>query len=266
MKESTNARTQIWNSGGGVQSTAIAALIFSGALAPPDLAVIADTGREKSTTWDYLEKWVIPALQAVGVTLHRVSKEKYATKDLYGGKDGDTLLIPAFTTQGGEVGKFSNYCSAEWKREVIRRWAVREHRVKLATNWIGYSVDEIGRAAKAQASKKNQGKWQTRFPLIELGMNRGDCVALVKKVGWGDPPRSSCWNCPNMHMAEWRQVKEDPRDWPKVITFDRELRRRDPHIWLTDQAVPIELAKFDDANEVLFGRDDGSCDSGFCFV
>jgi len=38
-------RTQVWASGGGVQSTAIAALIVLGRLPKPDLAVIADTGR-----------------------------------------------------------------------------------------------------------------------------------------------------------------------------------------------------------------------------
>lgn len=259
-------RTQIWNNGGGMQSAAIAALIVTGKLPLPDIAVIADTGRERSSTWDYLNTVTGPALEAVGVTVHRVAKERYATKDLYGGKDGQTLLIPAFTTQGGSVGKLSGYCSGEWKRDVIRRFVTKEHNVKAATNWIGYSLDELGRALKAQNSTKNGGKWLTNFPLIELGMNRGDCVALVQRMGWPLPPRSSCWMCPNMLMQEWRQVKEDPRDWPKVIQFDRQVRDSDPHAWLTDQALPIELTDFDDANEVLFGRDRGTCHSGLCFV
>jgi enterochelin esterase-like enzyme len=42
-------RTQLWASGGGVQSAAIAALIVQGKLRP-DLAVIVDTEREQSTT------------------------------------------------------------------------------------------------------------------------------------------------------------------------------------------------------------------------
>lgn len=43
-------RTQLWASGGGVQSAAIAALIVQGYIRP-DLAVIVDTEREQSTTW-----------------------------------------------------------------------------------------------------------------------------------------------------------------------------------------------------------------------
>ena len=58
-----------------------------------------------------------------------------------------------------------------------------------------------------------------------------------------------------MHMDEWRDVMADERDRPKVIKFDRELRKRDPHAWLTDEAVPIDQANFDDSNEVLFGRE-----------
>lgn len=55
-------RTVIWNSGGGTQSAAIAALIVTGKLPKPDLAVIADTGRERSSTWDYLDRHIAPAL------------------------------------------------------------------------------------------------------------------------------------------------------------------------------------------------------------
>ncbi|WP_259474093.1 hypothetical protein, partial [Pseudomonas syringae] len=47
-------RTQIWSSGGGTQSSAIAALICQGELSP-DLSIIVDTEREMSTTWDYMD-------------------------------------------------------------------------------------------------------------------------------------------------------------------------------------------------------------------
>lgn len=259
-------RTVIWNNGGGTQSAAIAALIVAGKLPKPDLAVIADTGRERSSTWDYMERHIIPALASVGVTMHRASKDKYATKDLFGGKDGKTLLIPAYTSAGGDVGKLSAFCSSEWKRAVVQRWAREEHGVSAATSWIGYSSDELGRALKAQQSEKAQGKWQLDFPLLRLGMNRGNCAHLALEMFGEQPPRSSCWMCSNMHMREWREVMADPRDRVQVIRFDRELRQRDPHAWLTEQCVPIEEADFSEANEVLFGRDAGGCDSGMCFV
>ncbi|TEF41850.1 hypothetical protein, partial [Pseudomonas aeruginosa] len=87
-------RTQIWSSGGGTQSSAIAALICQGELTP-DLSIIVDTEREMSTTWEYLDRWVLPALDAAGVKLNRVAKSSYATVDLM---RNDDVLIPAFTT------------------------------------------------------------------------------------------------------------------------------------------------------------------------
>ncbi|WP_020201359.1 hypothetical protein [Cupriavidus sp. WS] len=249
-------RTQLWASGGGVQSAAIAALIVMGELRP-DLAVIVDTGREQSTTWSYMDAVIAPALSAVGVTLHRIYKSQFEERDLYGGVDNSTLLLPAFSTRSGEVGKLSSWCSSYWKREVIKRWANRHH-VELVDTWLGISVDEIGRVQKPRSHK-----WRTRYPLIERGMNRGDCVALVKRMGWPDPPRSSCYMCPNHTAQEWRDIRDNkPADWQAAIAFERDLHRRDPHAFLHHDCVPLDQADLDERNGVLFAH----CDSGMCIV
>lgn len=250
-------RTQIWSSGGGVQSTALAVLIVEGKLPAPDLAVIADTEREMSTTWDYLNRVTLPALAAVGVVLHRVKKSDYATVDLWGGKDGNSLLIPAYTTKEGDVGKMPGFCSNEWKLRVIQRWATREHGVKAATMWMGISTDEMKRATPGK------GKWEKRYPLIELGLNRGECVGIVKRAGWPEAPRSSCWMCPQHREGEWQwQQEKAPRDLVKAIHFEREIQKRDPHAWLHQDCKPLDQVKFDEKNEVLFQH----CDTGVCFV
>lgn len=59
-------RTEIWSNGGGVQSAAIAALIYMGEIRP-DLAIIVDTEREMQTTWKYFDEVTKPALESVGV-------------------------------------------------------------------------------------------------------------------------------------------------------------------------------------------------------
>lgn len=248
-------KVQIWSSGGGVQSAAIAALIVQGRIAPPDMAVIVDTEREKSSTWKYMDDVITPALTTVGVTLHRILKSEYEKTDLYGGADKETLLIPAFTTAGGDVGKLPTYCSAYWKREVVKRWA-RAQGVKSAVQWLGISVDE-----KHRAKRSKNARWKNRYPLIELRLNRGECIALVKRMGWPTPPKSSCWMCPNQTAEEWRDTRSGP-DWQKVIFFDREMRKRDSEAFLHHDAVPIEQADMDDKNGILFRH----CDSGMCFV
>lgn len=250
-------RTQIWSSGGGTQSTAIAAMIVQGILPKPDLAVIADTGREASETWDYMERYTLPALEDVGVTLHRVSKSQYATVDLYGGKEKADLLIPAFTTEKGKVGKMPGFCSNEWKLRVVKRWATDRH-VKSADLWMGITIDEIHRARFHQT-----GKWQNSYPLIERRMTRGDCIKAAERMGWPTPPRSSCWMCPNHTNSEWRHLRDNhPGDFQRAMKFERYIRSKDPDMWLHSDAKPLDEIDFD-RSEDLFDR---PCDSGACFV
>jgi len=238
-----------------VQSSAIAALIVKGELMP-DLAIIVDTEREASTTWDYMNKWVKPALESAGCELHRVRKSKYATVDLFGGKSDD-ILIPAFTDQSGEIGKLRTWCSNEWKVRVIRRWAT-EQGVKSANSWIGFTIDELRRVTQPL------GKWENRYPLIERRMSRGDCIALVESMGWPTPPRSSCWMCPNHTNREWQELKgNNPKDFERAVKLEKYLRKKDDAIYLTGQGVTLDEAVFDGGQEDLFT---GRCDSGMCFV
>jgi hypothetical protein len=247
------AVASLWSSGGGTQSCAIAALIVEGVLPTPSLAAIADTHYEQSTTWDFLERVVQPRMP---FEIVRVPAKDYATVGLYGGKDKDTLLIPAFTNQSGEPGKLPAFCSNEWKRRVIERWA-RKKGANGGEFWIGFSTDELERV-----KPKKPGKWSERYPLIELRMNRGDCIAAVLRVFGELPPRSSCWMCPNHTQAEWQEIKSRPGDWNRAVKFDRAIRERDPHAFLHSDFVPLEQADLDDRNESLFRR----CDSGMCFV
>jgi hypothetical protein len=250
-------RTQVWASGGGTQSAAIAALIVMGKVSAPDLAVIADTGYEQSTTWQYMNEVTAPALAAVGVIVHRVAAKDFATVGLYGGKGGDTLLIPAFTDQSGDIGKLPGYCSNEWKQRVVRRWAT-ERGVESADMWLGISIDEM------QRLNAGSGKWRNRHILVEQRMNRWECERLVLSLGWPKPPRSSCWMCPNHTQEEWRDIRDNkPHDWQAAIRFDKAIRRRDPNAFLHSDCVPLGDADLDDKNGVLFGH---NCASGHCFV
>ena len=247
-------RTEIWSSGGGVQSSAIAALICQGELTP-DLSIIVDTGRELSTTWEYLDKWVLPELEKAGVELHRVEKSKYATVDLYSIKN-KSLIIPAFTTESGGIGKFPTYCSNEWKQRVMRRWAT-ERGVISANVWIGFTIDELNRVTQPI------GKWEQRYPLIERKMTRGDCIGLVKRMGWPTPPRSSCWMCPNKPKHEWLWQRDNaPEDHKLAIEFEIEMQKEDSAVWLTNSGKPLSESEFDEGDDLFTGR----CDSGMCFV
>jgi hypothetical protein len=252
--------TTVWSCGGGTQSAAIAALIVQGKLPKPDLAVMVDTEREKSATWEYADAVLTPNLREVGVTLHRVKKSEFATVDLFSAK-GD-LLLPVFTSQSGATGKLPTDCSNEWKARVVQRW-LRAQGVQQAEQWIGISVDEMRRMRFS-----GLGWLRNRYPLIEpefgLTYRRADCVAAVERLGWPTPPRSACWMCPNMGDHEWREMKEHhPQDFAQAVQFEREIRETDPHFWLHESAVPLDQVDFTSQGGLF---DDRACASGMCFV
>lgn len=250
-------QVSIWSNGGGMQSSAIAGLIVLGKLPKPDLCVIADTGREHSATWAYLDAVTGPALAAVGVTVHRVRKEDFATVDIYGGASRSSLLIPAFIRREGAPAKLPGFCSNEWKRRVIQRWA-RARGVSSAALWIGISTDEIHRAYT------KFGKWTNEYPLIDLGMSRADCQALISRMGWPEPPRSACWMCPNHRREDWLRLQRDwPQDWAAAVAFEREIQGNNQAVYLAKECVPLSDLEGVPVEPDLF---DDTCTSGMCFV
>lgn len=256
----TDSRAEVFSSGGGTQSACIAAMICSGDLPKPDYAVIADTGYEASSTWRYMDDIVRPALKSVGVDLVRIPSKKYATVGLYGGKDKETLLIPAFTTQSGDVGKMPNLCSGEWKTRVVQRW-LREQGVKRANIWIGYSIDEKHRI------RVKTGAWTHSWPLIEKKLRRQDSINYVQRMGWPEPPRSACWMCPNMGLIERKHQKEnEPEDFSAACDFEGAIQRRDEDVWLTGMAIPLKDIDFDNLNEGQMDMIGSHCPNTGCFT
>lgn len=192
------------------------------------------------------------------MTLHRIAARDFATVDLWGGAAGDTLLIPAFTNKSGEIGKLASYCSNEWKRRVVQRWATRQG-VKAADVWLGISTDELDRV-----QVKRGGKWGNRYVLAELRLARWECQQIIAAMGWPEAPRSSCWMCPNHTQSEWRDIRDNkPADWAAAVRFDREIRKRDPNAFVHSDCVPLDKADLDERNGVLFGH---GCTSGHCFT
>lgn len=258
---------QVFSSGGGTQSTAISALIVQGRLPKPDFVVIADTGREMPTTWEYLESVTKPELLKVGVLVHKVGQEfcSDAAKDYFSTSDKGTLLVPAYSDKGGIPSKLPVMCSNEWKVRVIDRWLSRRYGITRSKycKWIGFSFDETNRIHKMMQGELFS-KGLIRFPLVQdVPTRRHEAIRIVEKMGWPKPPRSRCWMCPNQSDLEWSEVKSDyPELFCAAISLDERIRERDPNAYLHSTIKPLkeaDLSKPDD----LFS---GSCPSGECFL
>lgn len=240
----------------------MAALIIQGVLNRPDFIVIADTGREKPTTWDYLDSVVRPALKAVGLEVHRIGLEFAFPSERELFSPTGKVLIPAFTNSNG-AGKLSNFCTNAWKVHVISNWFRKVHQIREFRRWIGFSLNEDARWSKMMKTDDYKAGL-IRFPLVELRYRRQDAINAVHQMGWPTPPRSRCWMCPNQSDYEWAEVQRDhPKLFDDAMALDESIRERDPHAFLHSTIQPLRQADLTQQDDLFSGS---TCPSGECFL
>jgi len=229
--------TTVWSCGGGVQSTAIAVLICQGKLPKPDYAIMTDCGWEKSATWEYVYGVIIPKLRSIDLNLHIIKTIDYSHNDLFD-KSGH-LVLPAYKYINGKAVRFNTHCNDAWKVKPAKRW-IREQGIQRCENWLGISVNEFKRV------KESNHKWFIkRYPLIEMGLTREDCLFLIGKSGWPKPPRTSCYICPQQDDATWLSIKlKYPDDWIRAIEVEQQIHIKDPEIFLHRSLKPLDQVVF----------------------
>jgi hypothetical protein len=139
---------------------------------------------------------------------------------------GRFVSAPWFTENGGMVRR---QCTKEFKVEPLEKkqrqmlgYAPRKRIPPgSAEVWIGISTDE------AMRMKPAQNAWQVnRWPLIEAGISRRQCLKWLVAHGWF-PPKSSCLGCPYHSDEQWRAIRAIPDEWADVVAIDRSLREGD---------------------------------------
>jgi len=89
----------------------------------------------------------------------------------------------------------------------------------LVTQYMGISYDESLRM------KPSRDKWiEHKWPLVDMGMRRLDCLRWMEKCGYPKPSRSACTFCPYHSDEEWRSLKERPADWASAVEIDELIR------------------------------------------
>lgn len=234
IKERQERKTfTVWSCGGGVQSTAIAALIYTGKIAKPDYAVMVDTGFEKSDVMKYVRRIIAPQMAAVGVKFNIIKTSDYHEQSII--DDNGYCIIPVFKKAKDGNQKLSTHCNDKWKVNVIRKWLL-ENGVEQYVSLIGISTDESHRQRKA-----HKKYYRNIYPLIELRMDRDDCIDYITKtVGWPEPPRSSCYICGQQADGEWwRMAVKSPDDFAKAVEVERQIQRTHQNIYLHRSCKPL---------------------------
>ena len=222
---------EIISYGGGVQTAALLVLTAQGKIDDPAThAVFSDTGSEFDATYKHIElmQRVFP-IQIVRSELGPLHEYVMSGK----------VVIPMFGNRGGMTYR---RCTDRWKIRIVRKW-LREQGAKSAVVQIGISIDESHRM------KDSPLKWvQNRYPLVDLGLSRQDCINIIGDAGLPIPPRSACWMCAFRKHSEWTLMK-DTDEFRKAVDLEKTIDGLFLHPSLVplDQAVGNQYSMFQDA-------------------
>ena len=125
-------------------------------------------------------------------------------------------------------------CTADYKVKVVEQTIRRDilglqPRKRIPkdvtfTQYMGFSFDEPGRAARAKGRFEQRG-WKVAFPLFEMQWKRFDCAHYLESRVPHYVPRSACVFCPYKSDREWQRLKEDdPEGWNRAVEVDEGIR------------------------------------------
>lgn len=206
--------------GAGVQSTTMALMAAHRELTPmPDAAIFADTGWEPKAVYDHLDWLCSP--NVLPFPVRRVS-DGNIREGIVGATNGKRWAsIPAFAGSG----MIRRQCTKEYKLVPLRREqrrmlgiaGKRSPKSPVMTVWIGISTDEIMRAKPPR-----EGWLEHKFPLIDLGMSRGGCLAWLARHDYPRPPKSACIGCPFRSDKSWRSLTAE--EFEDACEIDQAIR------------------------------------------
>ena len=230
--------------GGGVQTTALVALIAEGELKNVDLVIFSDTGGEKPETYWYIENYIKELLQGKVEFIMVKSELKSCQPDLYG-----------WLWRLGQIPPIhgKRLCSNKFKREAI----VAHLKGREYETMIGFSYDELNRAAKNP---------HNRHPLIDMKITAADCQQIISNHGLPVPLKSSCYYCPFQHPVEWNWLKTNHPDlFLKALELEAHYHERRPDMIGFGLVRGIPLRNFKKGIQPEMFADIGnSCWSGIC--
>lgn len=224
--------------GWGVQSYTLAMMAATTDLIKVDVAIHADTHQEKSSTYA-LRAEMQPYLERRGVRIVTVAAP-----------DTDFWRRPALCGIGtpplfslnpfGGRGQMHRSCTYRWKIAPIRRWLQSNRAGCQVVELLGISLDEALRMRPSDV-KYVKHSW----PLVEMRMNRQDCIKWLSDRGFPVPEKSSCVFCPYHDKASWSAMFSSAGcDWSKALEVDNAIRAaRPPYaLYLHQSRVPLSKA------------------------
>ena len=262
-------RLSVISLGGGVQSSVMALIASEGAFCPmPDCAIFADTHWEPPSIYAHLD-WLAGQLRFPLYVVNNGRSLREGVKALTnhsGNRNFVDLPVYLKGRNGQSDGMGRRQCTEHYKIAPVRR-KLREllglskrQRVPSRTTvelWLGISTDESIRM------RTSRDRWiRNRYPLIEAGMSRSDCLAWWKARYNRPLERSACIGCPYQSRHRWVETKGRwPELFAEAVEIDANLRGRlafakEPY--LHPLRIPLgQAVSLDESGLGIVGRSDG---------
>ena len=176
--------------GGGTNSTAMLIGMREQGL-KPDAIIFCDTKGEKPHTYKHIEvvsKWCI---ENGFPEIIKLTNEKASRK---GGLENMCLEAKSLPS----IAYGFKTCSLIFKKEPFDDW-IKAQGITKFERWIGIDAGEPNRA------KVFEG---TRYPLIEWGWGRKECVEAIARAKLPQPGKSACFFCPSSKQHEILELKK----------------------------------------------------------
>jgi len=206
--------TTVVSYGAGTNSTAMLVGLYERGECP-DLILFADTGGEKPETYKHLEavsKWCIyvgfPRIEIVRKEGNMETLEENCLR---------MSMLPS-------IAYGFKSCSGKYKIQPQEKWANNNEECmavwkdgRKVLKLIGYDADESHRA-KIPEDKK----YTYRYPLVEWGWGRDECVEAISRAGLSQPGKSACFFCPSSKPREIIALKRDHPDlFARAVAMER---------------------------------------------
>ncbi len=196
--------------GGGVNSTALLCGWIERGLRPVDLVVFSDTGGERPETYRYVAQvsaWLTMRGYPAIVTVRKVDEDGAVETLEQNCIDHETLPSLAYgfkrCSHKFKIQPQDKFCN---HFEPARAAWDRGERV---VKFLGYDADEPHRA---EGGDRQDKKYLYRYPLIEWGWGRAECVQAIERAGLPVPAKSACFFCPSNTVPEIRALQRDHPD------------------------------------------------------
>lgn len=171
---------------------------------------------EWPSTYRHIREVVVPLCEREGIEFVWLDSDQYPVRD------SRSLFAWMHARKQIPVAGPNRVCTAVAKVERFERWLADRWPGEPVEVWVGFEAGEEKRAANDPNSGTGKcTQRRNRFPLIEWGLCRCRCEAMVRELGYPVPRKSACVFCPYGAKGDWQTfARELPDDFAKVAELE----------------------------------------------